>query len=107
VKALTENSVTQTDTERKRLIVADYILNYIHMNKLAENDRLPSENVLAAQFGVSRNVVRGAMEHLRAQGKVYSKQGKGFFIAKKQQFVVYPQINNIGFSETFQSPSYH
>lgn len=95
---------------QRRLIkfkIADYVMDYIRANKLSANEMLPSENSLAGRFGVSRNVVRGALDHLRSQGKVYARKGKGFFVAEKQRSIVYHQDVNVGFSETFQEPAYH
>jgi GntR family transcriptional regulator, transcriptional repressor for pyruvate dehydrogenase complex len=44
------------------------------------NQKLPPENTLAEQFGVSRPVVRDALERLREQGVIYSRQGAGSFV---------------------------
>ena len=91
-------------TQLMKLKIADYVIGYIRTHRLSTDEMLPSENSLAIQFGVSRNVVRGALDHLRSQGKVYARKGKGFFVAEKQQFIVYQQDVNVGFSETFQEP---
>ena len=45
--------------------------------------RLPSESQLAAQFGVSRTVVREAIARLRAEGLVDSRQGAGAFVMQR------------------------
>lgn len=42
---------------------------------------LPSEAVLSAEFGVSRVTVRKALEQLRDEGLVDSRQGFGWFVA--------------------------
>ncbi|MBE3638320.1 FadR family transcriptional regulator [Mangrovicoccus sp. HB182678] len=42
--------------------------------------RLPPEIQLAAEFGVSRPVLRAALERLRAEGLVHSRQGAGSFV---------------------------
>jgi len=44
------------------------------------NQKLPSEKALADEFGVSRPIVREALERLRAQGIVHSRQGAGSFV---------------------------
>lgn len=44
------------------------------------NARLPSEKALADEFGVSRPVLRAALERLREQGLVHSRQGAGSFV---------------------------
>lgn len=49
----------------------------------AEDDRLPTEQALAAQFGVSRPVVREALTRLQADGFVQSRQGSGTYIRRR------------------------
>ncbi len=44
------------------------------------NGKLPPENDLAAQLGVSRPVLRVALEQLREEGIVISRQGAGNFV---------------------------
>ncbi|MFC6489303.1 FadR/GntR family transcriptional regulator [Nitratireductor sp. GCM10026969] len=44
------------------------------------NQKLPPENVLAQDFGVSRPVLRTALERLREEGLVYSRQGAGNYV---------------------------
>ncbi|WCS28485.1 FadR family transcriptional regulator (plasmid) [Methylobacterium sp. NMS14P] len=46
----------------------------------APNDRLPSEHDLAGQFGVSRPVVRSALDRLRREGAIVSRRGAGSFV---------------------------
>src|SRR3954451_11313466 len=45
-------------------------------------DRLPTEQALAARFGVSRAVVREAISRLKSDGLVVSQRGSGLFAAK-------------------------
>lgn len=44
------------------------------------NARLPSERLLAEEYGVSRNTVREAMQRLAARGLVRSRAGSGVFV---------------------------
>ncbi|MFQ8432195.1 FadR/GntR family transcriptional regulator [Amaricoccus sp. W119] len=44
------------------------------------NQKLPSEKVLADEFGVSRPVLRAALERLREQGIIHSRQGAGSYV---------------------------
>lgn len=46
----------------------------------AINQRLPSENTLSGELGVSRPVLRIALEKLRSEGIIYSRQGAGNFV---------------------------
>lgn len=60
--------------------IADAIIEYIKENQLKEGDRLPSERVLAEQFGTSRNSVREAIRVLENEKVIEVKTGKGTFI---------------------------
>lgn len=60
--------------------VAEAIGREIHASRLTEGDKLPTEAVLATQFGVSRTVVREAVSRLKSLGLVESRQGSGVFV---------------------------
>lgn len=62
----------QTKTHIKQLIVDDEFAN----------GRIPSETILADQFGVSRTTVRDALGRLEHEGVLYRKQGAGTFVNK-------------------------
>ena len=42
-------------------------------------EKLPSENTLISDFGVSRTVVRAALTRLQAEGLVETERGRGSF----------------------------
>ena len=44
------------------------------------DERLPTEHDLAAEFEVSRPIVRDALRRLRDRGLIYSRQGAGSFV---------------------------
>lgn len=44
------------------------------------NRKLPSETALAQEFGVSRPVLRAALERLREEGLIHSRQGAGSYV---------------------------
>ncbi len=52
--------------------------------ELRPGDRLPSERLLAEQFGVSRSIVREAAKLLEQQGLVSIEVGRGTFITAMQ-----------------------
>lgn len=60
--------------------VADALAAEIRGGRLNEGDRLPTEVALAAQFGVSRTVVREAVSRLKSLGLVDSRQGSGVYV---------------------------
>jgi Bacterial regulatory proteins, gntR family len=49
--------------------------------RLAPDTRLPGEGELAAQYGVARVTVRGAIQQLRDRGKVVTVHGRGTYVA--------------------------
>lgn len=48
-------------------------------------DRLPSENELASQLGISRHTVLKGMAQLMAEGWIERYQGKGTFVARRSE----------------------
>lgn len=64
-------------------LVASSISREIAEERLAPGDQLPTEQALAATFGVSRNVVREAIARLRLEGLVRSRQGSGVFVSEQ------------------------
>ncbi len=61
-------------------MVFDRLMRSIKSGSYAADERLPTEHALAAEFQVSRPVVREALQRLRDQGLVYSRQGAGTFV---------------------------
>jgi DNA-binding LacI/PurR family transcriptional regulator len=61
--------------------IRKYVLNNISQNHWKPNDRIPSENELAAQFKVSRITIKNALQELIDEGIIYRIQGKGSFVA--------------------------
>lgn len=52
---------------------------------LEAGTRLPTEQKLAGEWGVSRTVVREAVAALRADGLLVTRQGSGAFVAEQSQ----------------------
>ena len=57
------------------------IVSWIAAARFKPHDKLPSENEIAARFGMSRQTVRQALGDLEAEGWLYRTQGKGTFVA--------------------------
>ncbi|HUI29597.1 MAG TPA: FadR/GntR family transcriptional regulator [Candidatus Acidoferrales bacterium] len=79
--------------------VAQKIEDAIHARVLKSGDRLAPEFDLAAQFDVSRTVIREALRTLSARGIVAIKKGKGVFVkGYSAESVVEPLHSYLRFS---------
>lgn len=63
----------------------DALREIIESEHLSTGDRLPSEELLAKQLGISRPTLREAMGHLETQGVIIRRQGVGTFVADSPQ----------------------
>lgn len=101
-------SMSQTSEEKAReasrqkaTLFADRVyhllLARISSGEYAPSQKLPSEKDLAEQFEVSRPIVREALERLRAEGLVHSRQGAGSFVRMKsdQRLLGFPPVETI------------
>jgi GntR family transcriptional regulator len=65
--------------------IADDIAGKIGRGELVPGARLPSENDLAAEYGVARMTVRRAARELTERGLVRVVSGKGTFVIAPKQ----------------------
>lgn len=63
--------------------VADDVRADIHSGRLPAGARLPSENDLAHQYGVSRVTIRHALQSLSEEGLTEAVQGRGTFVTTR------------------------
>ncbi|MEM5422635.1 FadR/GntR family transcriptional regulator [Paraburkholderia ferrariae] len=61
--------------------VAQQLLVQIDKGTFARGGKLPTEAVLAQEFGVSRTVIREAISRLKNEGVVEPRQGSGVYVA--------------------------
>lgn len=61
--------------------IADELRRQVESGELAAGGLLPSESELSGGYGVSRVTVRKALELLRDEGLIDSRQGFGWFVA--------------------------
>ena len=61
-------------------VVLERLARAIKSGAYAEGERLPTEHDLAAEFQVSRPIIREALQRLRDQGLIYSRRGAGSFV---------------------------
>ena len=77
-------SGSHTDAPRRTPRLADQLyaqlVNQIVRGTLMTGQRLPSENRLSSEFGVSRPVIREAIARLQADGLVTTRHGSGTFV---------------------------
>jgi GntR family transcriptional regulator len=64
--------------------VSERLVEYIKESGLAPGDPLPSQNELINQLNVSAITVRHALQRLATEGHIYSRQGRGTFVAEKK-----------------------
>jgi GntR family transcriptional repressor for pyruvate dehydrogenase complex len=62
-------------------VVYDRLRRAIVQGEYVEDQRLPGENAIAAEFEVSRPVVRAALKRLRDEGLIVSRQGSGSYVS--------------------------
>lgn len=65
--------------------LAALLIQRIEAGELVPDERLPTEQRLAEQYGVSRTVVREAVSRLKSIGMLISRQGAGVFVAPRHQ----------------------
>src|ERR1700685_4301494 len=65
--------------------IVDDLREGVLSGRLEPDTQLPSENELAADYGVSRPTVRRALARLRAEGLIVTNQGRGAFVRPQGQ----------------------
>lgn len=89
----------------RREAVTDQILGFIRSRQLEPGARLPPEPELCEMFGVSRAVVREAMQSLQATGTIRIEHGRGTFVSANplaQPFSVWASMNVHRVAELFE-----
>ena len=76
---------TNVHTMKKYETVQTFLRSKIESGLIVPGEKLPSESELMAQFGVSRNAVRQAINELIKERLVESQQGIGTFCVKRTQ----------------------
>lgn len=76
------------DSKQASQQIADRIRAAILTGKLAPGDKLPSQPELATHFGVARETVKRALDPLRAERLILTRQGSGAFVRAKTQKAV-------------------
>lgn len=77
----------------------DKILFYINENKYMPEDKLPSDNELAEKYSVPRIKIREIYKKLEQMGYIYSLQGRGRFVKKRDENIQLVLSGNESFSK--------
>lgn len=87
----------QPDTSALALYqqIKDHIARKIQDGSWKAGDRLPSENDLVMQFGMSRMTVNRALRELAEQGRIVRVAGVGSFVAEDKPQSTLLQIANL------------
>ena len=75
--------------------IKDYLLAEIHAGHWKEGDAIPSEQVLARQFGVSRMTVNRAVRELTSEQVLSRIQGSGTYVAQHKYQATLVEIKSI------------
>ncbi len=75
--------------------VKDFITHRIQDGQWQVGDRLPSENELVQQFGISRMTVNRALRELAEQGRIERVAGVGSFVAPEKPQSTLLRIANL------------
>lgn len=75
--------------------VKDYIMQHIHSKEWPPDTRIPSENQLVSELGISRMTVNRALRELSEQGYLVRIQGVGTYVAPPKPLATLFEISNI------------
>ncbi len=82
-------------TVPKFVAIKQHIINQIESGQWPENARVPSENLLAEQFSVSRMTARRALQELTDENILFRTKGSGTFVASFKSQSSLLEIKNI------------
>ena len=86
----------------RHTLIQERLKDYIVQNKLKPGDKLPTEETLSEQLGVSRTAVREALRGLEALGIVESQHGVGRVV---RPFSFAPTLENLSYALVFYNYS--
>lgn len=84
----------------KHIVLSDWLRNRILSGDFASGEKVPSENELSAQFGISRQTVRLSIANLENEGLLVRVRGSGTFVnIAPSKFK--PKTKNVGVIITY------
>lgn len=72
----------------------------LKIKEMKIGEKLPSERMLAEEFGVSRNLLRESLQVLRDKGVIDILPGKGAYVSNKQEERLVAYMENILFDSS-------
>ena len=81
MEAITDKNFTIVRAKLSEQI-ADRLEDMILNEELEDSEKLPSEQTLAENFNVSKNVVRESLNTLKERGLVETRNGAGNYVTK-------------------------
>jgi DNA-binding FadR family transcriptional regulator len=96
--AATLTSLAPIAFQQRHDLIQQRLKDYIVQNRLQPGDRLPPEEVLANQLGVSRTAIREALRGLEALGMLGAQQGFGRVVLP---FSFEPILENLSYGFAF------
>jgi len=94
----------KTSSEPLYLQIRNELQKQIHSGELSPGSQIPSEQQLAASYGVSRMTARKSVEGLVAKGLLFRQPGKGTFVA--ENVLSYGFSTMLSFSRTLRARGY-
>src|SRR5437016_3640390 len=78
-------SLDQDDPRPPYIQIANQLRAAILTKKLAPGEKLASGAELAKRYGVARQTVQNALDVLRGEGLIVSRQGSGVFVRERTE----------------------
>ncbi len=94
------------DSRPLYLRIKEYLEGLIENQTYKPGDRLPSENSLANELGVSRATLREALRVLEEEGKIVKHQGIGTFISEQKPTFLRGIEELVSVTETIENAGY-
>lgn len=99
---MVEMDITPVRNDRLSDKIVNQMINMMREGSLKAGDKLPNEDLLSEQFGVSRGILREALTQLQAQGYIRRKPKDGTYIQDNIQGM----LMNESMSELIKKATY-
>ncbi|MGB2867887.1 MAG: GntR family transcriptional regulator, partial [Bacteroidota bacterium] len=93
----TKTMIDHKNSEPLYIQIANDIRTKIASGKLRIGDQLASQKELASEYSVSQITIRKAFDELIQEGAIYSRVGKGSYVANKTTHVDFTKLRTVGF----------